>query len=105
MGDYVLKELSSLVSKQIRESDRFGRWGGEEFLLILPTLGKEEALRVTDKLREIVAAHPFKEIPQITISVGVTVFREKDTKETMLKRVDDALYQAKDEGRNRVKFH
>ncbi len=104
VGDYVLKEFSALITKYKRESDRFGRWGGEEFILILPYLGKEEALLVTQKLRKLVAQYTFKGIPQVTISIGVVIFNKEDSKESLLKRVDDALYQAKKEGRNKVRF-
>lgn len=103
-GDYVLQEISAAVAKEIRESDRFGRWGGEEFMVILPTLKREEALHVSEKLRAKIENHDFRDVGQITVSMGVTVFTSKDTKETLLKRVDDALYRAKDEGRNRVVF-
>jgi diguanylate cyclase (GGDEF)-like protein/PAS domain S-box-containing protein len=104
IGDYVLQEISAIVTKEIRESDRFGRWGGEEFMLILPKLNKEEALHVSEKLRAKIEGHRFKDVEHITISIGVTVFRPEDTKVTLLKRVDEALYRAKDEGRNRVMF-
>ena len=104
VGDYVLQEISTLVTKEIRESDRFGRWGGEEFMLILPKLSKQEALHVSEKLRSKIQSHDFKDIGHITISIGATVFESSDSKESLLKRTDDALYRAKDEGRNRVVF-
>ncbi len=105
MGDYVLKELSDTLSKYIRESDRFGRWGGEEFIVILPHIDKKHLIAFVEKFREVVASHKFGDIDHVTISVGVTVLRENDDKKSILKRVDDALYQAKKEGRNRIVFH
>ncbi|MDF1879849.1 diguanylate cyclase [Sulfurimonas sp. MAG313] len=104
VGDFVLKELSRLVLNNIRESDRFGRWGGEEFMLVLPHVDKKQALFTAEKLREAVSSHDFKEAVHITISMGVVCFEKGDTKETVLKRVDKALYQAKEEGRDRVVF-
>jgi diguanylate cyclase (GGDEF)-like protein/PAS domain S-box-containing protein len=104
VGDYVLQEISNIVTNEIRESDRFGRWGGEEFMLILPKLSKKEALHVSEKLRGKIESHDFKDIGRITISIGVTVFEPSDTKESLLKRADNALYRAKNEGRNRVVF-
>jgi len=104
IGDYVLQEISAIVTKEIRESDRFGRWGGEEFMLILPKLNKAEALHVSEKLRNKIESHDFKDVGRITISIGVSVFGSSDSKESLLKRVDNALYRAKDEGRNRVVF-
>jgi diguanylate cyclase (GGDEF)-like protein/PAS domain S-box-containing protein len=103
VGDYVLKEFSTLISKHIRDSDRFGRWGGEEFILLLPHLNNKEAMSVAQKLRKIVANYAFKDIPQVTTSVGITIYTPGDTKESLLKRVDHALYKAKKAGRNKVR--
>ena len=104
VGDYVLIELSGLILNHIRDSDRFGRWGGEEFMLLLPKTNKEEAMLVASKLRDIVQRYPFKDVPKITISIGVSTYNAKATKEMLLKCVDDALYEAKESGRNRVVF-
>jgi diguanylate cyclase (GGDEF)-like protein/PAS domain S-box-containing protein len=104
VGDYILKELSEVVLKHIRESDRFGRWGGEEFMLLLPEVNKDEGIRVADKIRDFISKYPFNKLSRITISVGVSTFMENDTKESLLKRTDEALYQAKSSGRNRVIF-
>ncbi|EDZ63714.1 diguanylate cyclase with PAS/PAC sensor [Sulfurimonas gotlandica GD1] len=103
-GDDILKEFSDVVLKHIRESDRFGRWGGEEFMLLLPKVDKDEAIRVADKIREFVSRYPFNKLSRITVSVGASIYRENDTKESLLKRTDEALYQAKSSGRNRVIF-
>jgi len=102
VGDYVLQELSNIITKQIRENDHFSRWGGEEFLIVLPKISLEEAYEVADKIRSLIENYSFKNIDSITLSIGVTTIKEKDTKESLLKRVDDALYEAKRKGRNRV---
>jgi len=102
VGDTVLKELSSIISKEIREIDYFGRWGGEEFLLILPHQKEDESVLVAQKLRESIENAIFKTIKSITISIGVSEYKQEDTKETLLKRVDNALYKAKEDGRNKV---
>lgn len=104
VGDYVLKKFSEIVSEDIREVDRFGRWGGEEFILILPELNEEQALHVTEKLRKDVASFEFTDVPQATVSIGVTICHAEDSKKNMLKRVDDAMYQAKKAGRNTIKY-
>lgn len=104
VGDSVLQELSSLISNLIRTTDSFGRWGGEEFMLLLPHTNKEQSLILTQKLINVVASHQFKHIEQITISVGVTLYTKDDEKPTILKRVDEALYEAKKSGRNRIVF-
>ncbi len=104
IGDYVLKEISELILKQIREGDHLGRWGGEEFMLILPRISKEEALGVADKIRLFIHHYNFHTISHLSISIGITQFLQDDTKGSLLKRVDDALYMAKDAGRNCVVF-
>ena len=102
VGDSVLIELCDLVSKLIRESDRFGRWGGEEFMIISPNIEKEKVILLANKLKEAIATHIFKDVKQVTVSVGVTCYAKGDSKESILKRADDLLYAAKDAGRNTV---
>jgi diguanylate cyclase (GGDEF)-like protein/PAS domain S-box-containing protein len=100
VGDLVLKELCSVIENLIRETDIFGRWGGEEFLLILPKTNKDEAISMATRIKNIIEEHKFDYIPQITVSIGVSVYNES----IILKDVDDALYKAKSTGRNRVEY-
>ena len=102
IGDYVLKNIAKLVSSEIRSSDIFARWGGEEFILFLPNTSLEEALKVAEKLRKSIEEYAFNDIDTITCSFGVTELQEDDTKESFLKRVDNLLYEAKESGRNCV---
>jgi len=102
IGDYVLENISKLVSSSIRESDIFARWGGEEFIIFLPFTNLKDAKKLAEKLRYKIQEHAFGNVEQITCSFGVTEFREKDTKTSLLKRVDELLYEAKDSGRNIV---
>ena len=102
VGDYVLQELSTVITEQIRQNDHFSRWGGEEFLIVLPKISLKEAYDVADKIRSLIENYSFKDIDSLTLSIGVTIMQNKDTKASILKRVDDALYEAKNEGRNRV---
>ncbi len=102
MGDYVLKELARIVSENIRKSDLLGRWGGEEFLIILPETTKEEAVNLAEKLRNIISKHKFKGVEHLTCSFGVTEYMSGDTTDSIMNRVDKMLYKAKYEGRNRV---
>jgi len=102
VGDYVLHELSSIITKQIRKNDHFSRWGGEEFLIILPKISQKEAHDVADKIRLLVEQHLFKSTISLTLSIGVVTMKNNDTKESLLKRVDNALYKAKNNGRNNV---
>jgi ammonium transporter, Amt family len=103
IGDSVLKELSTIVSKTIRENDIFARWGGEEFVIILNTNVLSAAESIADKIRQAVEKHQFSGVKNITISLGVSSPRdEKLSFEEIFEHADKALYQAKESGRNRV---
>ena len=102
MGDYVLKEISKLVAENIRSNDIFGRWGGEEFLFILPITPYFNTLKVAEKIRKVVENYNFKGI-KVTISLGVSEIIENEQIEYAIKRADEALYEAKKSGRNQVK--
>lgn len=104
VGDLVLKELCSVIENLIRETDVFGRWGGEEFLLILPKTNKDEAISIATRIKNIIEEHKFEYIPQVTVSIGASVYTQSIKKEIFLKDVDDALYKAKSTGRNRVEY-
>ncbi len=104
-GDGVLRILSGVMKKEIREIDVLARYGGEEFALILPHTSYEQALDVTERIRRKVEESRFtyKSKPfSVTISIGVGTLRAEDTLETYVERVDQALYRAKNSGRNRV---
>ena len=103
-GDKVLVELSNLVDQHTRQSDLFGRWGGEEFILILTDTTKEELNTTAEKIRILVEKKSFEIERQITISIGATIVEKGDSTLSLLDRVDDALYYSKKEGKNRVTF-
>ena len=103
IGDEVLVELSDLIKSKIRQSDCFARWGGEEFLIMVRNIEENALFNLAQILRIAVENQTFSsEKIDLTISLGVTIFQENDTKEDALKRVDIALYRAKQEGRNTV---
>ena len=102
IGDFVLKELSEIIISSIRESDTFGRWGGEEFMLVAPKINRDDAVKLANKLRKTIQDHTFKEVGTITVSIGVALFEPDSDKEEKLKEVDDALYLSKENGRNQV---
>lgn len=104
IGDTVLKQLSKIIKKNVRTMDKVGRWGGEEFMILCPSTQASEALTVAQKLREAVEASNFAVIGKVTASFGVSSFADGDTVASCSKRADDALYKAKDGGRNRVEF-
>lgn len=100
VGDSVLVEYTKLISSIIRNGDIFCRIGGEEFIIVLPHAAKEPATLLAEKLREEV--YNYKKVLPITMSFGVVEYITGEDLEHILKRVDDALYEAKESGRNRV---
>ncbi len=104
IGDLALIELSDLVLSSLRKSDVFGRWGGEEFLIILPETMLSEAVALSQKLKTTIENHNFSTIKKLTCSFGVINYEENDSVETLMNRVDKKLYKAKQNGRNRVEF-
>ena len=107
VGDVVLINLSQTVKNALRETDTLARWGGEEFMILLPETTLKDGMKIIEKLRKLVfksdLSNEFKE--SITCSFGVTKYQKNDTFDTILKRVDVALYKAKNNGRNRVEEH
>jgi diguanylate cyclase (GGDEF)-like protein len=101
-GDRILVEVVEVSRKTIRSTDILSRWGGEEFMVLLPQTDSEKALAMGERLRKAIAHHSFADVDALTISVGVTSLRQLDSIDVLLKRVDEALYAAKNGGRNRV---
>jgi len=102
VGDKVLKAIAKVVSENIRNTDIFARYGGEEFIIIAPETTKEDAKTLAEKLRVFIENLYLEGGIHVTCSFGVASLEKSDTKETLLKRVDDALYEAKKTGRNKV---
>ncbi len=102
IGDQVLVSLSKLVSESIRDIDYLGRYGGEEFLIIMPNTLLQNATIYAHRLRQTVEENNFKEVGQLTISIGVVELQDDENIDVMFKRVDDLLYESKNSGRNRV---
>jgi len=104
-GDEVLRTFAITVFANIRSIDKFGRYGGEEFLLVLPDTAEREAAQMLDRLRIIIAEldwSAFSTGMQVTISAGVTTLRRDENSDTLLARADRALYASKAGGRNRI---
>ncbi len=100
VGDKVLKVYTALISLYLRDSDVFCRIGGEEFMIIVPNTSLEDAQKTAEKLRVAVENH--REVVAITMSFGVVEYKKGEEIEFVFKRVDDALYRAKNGGRNMV---
>lgn len=103
-GDAVLKIVAQTLRKNLRETDFVARYGGEEFVMLLPSTERNQAEKVSEKLRQCIEELPFSRHGKtigITISFGVSQLVEKDNKESLFERADQALYYAKKQGRNR----
>ncbi|PLX66924.1 MAG: hypothetical protein C0602_10885 [Denitrovibrio sp.] len=102
VGDYVLKELANIVPQYLRETDIFGRWGGEEFLIICPHTDIEGAYTIAEKVREGIESHDFEYVKKITSSFGAADIGQAKDYYALIKLVDNMLYEAKRTGRNKV---
>ncbi|WP_426757820.1 GGDEF domain-containing protein, partial [Pseudomonas aeruginosa] len=94
-GDRVLVAFGRLVASELREVDVLARWGGEEFILLLPETGLEAAAALAERLRQRVRSQSFEMGERLTASFGVGVLNDGETLDLLLCRVDDALYRAK----------
>ncbi|MDD2320082.1 MAG: GGDEF domain-containing protein [Geobacteraceae bacterium] len=103
-GDEVLLLLSQLMQHHFRESDFLFRFGGEEFIIIVRSDTKDNAKRAFERFRSTVEIHPFPQVGQVTVSVGVVKMDPEIFTATLLDRADQSLYHAKNKGRNRVDF-
>jgi diguanylate cyclase (GGDEF)-like protein len=108
VGDQVLRDVADLMADDLRETDMVARWGGDELLVVMPDTAPGEGARSLDRsrqrVRDQVIVRPSEDMPAlpVTLSVGVTAWVAADTPDTLLYRADQALYMAKDQGRNRV---
>ncbi len=107
-GDEALKYVAAIMKKHLREYDRVGRYGGEEFMVLLPDTDFSRAAIIAERIRKAIEESTIVTENQsisLTISLGVaTVMAEEDSFEAALKRVDEALYRAKEKGRNQVSW-
>jgi len=101
-GDDLLVRIPRLVDDHLRDSDNLARWGGEEFMLLLPQTEAHEAQPLAERLRRQVAEAGWADLPAVTLSLGVAQYRPGESADDLTRRVDDALYRAKNQGRNRV---
>ena len=102
IGDKVLFELARVVNMNVRKTDILARWGGEEFIVLAKYATINQAKNIAEELRKSIATYNFGDSLTITCSFGVSEFKLSDTQISIFKRVDEALYEAKDSGRNRV---
>lgn len=102
VGDHVLKVISKTLNESVRSADHVGRWGGEEFMIVAPQTDSQNAKILAEKLRFAIGAANFDGGIRCSASFGVTDFRSEESKKALVARADEALYQAKNSGRNCV---
>lgn len=102
VGDKVLKRVAKIVQNELREQDSVIRTGGEEFVVLLPDTNSKDALLIAERLRAAIEEFSHPSVGRVTASFGVAEKRKEENRFTWYKRVDDALYHAKETGRNRV---
>ena len=104
-GDYVLAALSGLLKSTMRSHDLLSRWGGEEFLILLPDTDLEYGKIIAERLRQVIEQHYFEyegKSIQLTMSFGIHAPKVTNEIEALIKEADESLYEAKKQGRNRV---
>jgi diguanylate cyclase (GGDEF)-like protein len=104
-GDFVLRSVAGTISGAMRDYDIPARYGGEEFAVLVPDTKRHDLVALAERIRERLEKQDIRDagiVVNVTVSIGVTSLGESDTPETLLKRADNALYQAKNEGRNRT---
>lgn len=104
VGDNVLVSIVDVIRNNIRQTDILGRWGGEEFVIIVTETTKEDIVYFSQKLRKIIESTPIEDIGFKTCSFGVTISKNGDNSNKIIERADSALYLAKQKGRNKVEF-
>ena len=101
-GDYALQKISSIMQQSIRLTDIIGRWGGEEFIIISQNTDEDGAYKLAEKIRLKVEETSFKDIDNLTISIGIAQIHPNQNTDYLINKADEALYRAKNNGRNRV---
>lgn len=101
-GDEVLSGLGQILLGNLRRNDLVGRYGGDEFMIIIPSAGVDQARRIAEKLRQSVEEHEFRNLPLITISLGCSAYQAGEDLGEFIQKADSALYDAKRVGKNTV---
>jgi diguanylate cyclase (GGDEF)-like protein len=105
VGDKTLRDLVKVILSDIRESDYFGRWGGEEFILVATDTSLEDAMVLAEKIRQSIKAHEFSKSYNVTCSIGVAQCQSEEEPDTLVHHADLALYEAKNQGKDNVVFY
>ncbi|MDD2950103.1 MAG: sensor domain-containing diguanylate cyclase [Sulfuricurvum sp.] len=105
-GDILLKDVVSLIANNIKNGDIFARWGGEEFVILTPATDLNGAYNLAENLRKLVQTYMFKYVENtLTLSFGIAQLSKEDTKKSLFEKADKAMYEAKNNGRNRTEIY
>jgi diguanylate cyclase (GGDEF)-like protein len=104
-GDKALCEFADVVKSNLRKNDILGRWGGEEFIILIPGSKKEDAFKFVERIRRKVEEHSFDKIGRLTFSVGICEFNPEYSDDKLIGNADFALYLSKQLGRNKVSIY
>jgi diguanylate cyclase (GGDEF)-like protein len=107
VGDLVLKQISEAMLSSLRSNDTLARFGGEEFIVLLPNTHLPKSLAIAERIRKAISHLSLEDdaknaLPKVTVSLGIGQLTTDDNETALIKKADDALYRAKDQGRNRV---
>lgn len=102
IGDSVLKNITSAINEVIRSTDVFARWGGEEFVILLPNTDICQAMEMTERMRICIGASKYDAVENVTCSFGLVTLHKNENAEELLQRVDELLYDAKEHGKNAI---
>lgn len=102
VGDEILVTFSNLIQSNLSKNEIFGRWGGEEFIIICNNKNKEKSALIAQQLKELIENHHFSNVEKITASFGIAEYQKGDSISSLIQKADFNLYKAKDEGKNRV---
>ena len=103
-GDEILIKIGNSLEPQLRVTDVFARWGGEEFVILFTETKLEDAIQCSNNIRKNIESLKHDVDSKVTVSLGVSEYKDNDTLESLFERCDKALYTAKEKGRNRVEF-
>ncbi|HZJ99189.1 MAG TPA: GGDEF domain-containing protein, partial [Tissierellaceae bacterium] len=102
VGDSVIKNIAEIISKSIRDTDIFARWGGDEFVILLPNTDIQQAKEIAERMRKYIRDNLYEMEENITCSFGLASYEKNDTTQSLLRKADDLLFKAKTKGKDRV---
>lgn len=102
IGDSILQNITSIIKKDIRNTDIFARWGGDEFVILLPNTNIQQAMEMTERMRSYIQKNKYTIAENVTCSFGLVMLKKNENEESLLQRADKLLYGAKEQGKNTI---